>query len=392
MKKRILFVDDERMVLKGIERSLWPMRGQWDMCFDESGARACEHLARKECDLVVTDMMMPDMDGSEVLAFAKEKAPKTIRLVLSGHADQKLTMKCIGLAHQYISKPCDGETLVATIKRLTDPAFAIRNEQLMTIVSRLNHLPSLPALYTRMILMLRDPNASVEDVGALIASDMAMTAKILQLVNSSFFGLSRHITKPMDAAAYLGMDTLKALVLAANVFTQFESRMPVGFSAEKLASHSHSVGAAARAIAKAEHASKAVVEEALVAGLLHDVGKLVLASSLPEQYQQMAETIGATPLKAERAIFGATHAEVGGCLLGLWGLPPAVVEAISLHHTPGRSQNHKFSALTATHVANALVGTQPVSVPDIDYLTRLGLADRLPVWRSIVGDMTSPAT
>lgn len=391
MKKRILFVDDEPMVLQGIQRSLRPMRQMWDMDFAEDGASAKEYLAQHDYAVVLTDMMMPGMDGAELLSFVKEHAPRTIRLVLSGHAEQQLAMKCVGIAHQYLSKPCEVAMLRRTIDRVMNPSFAIRNEQVMTIIGRLEHLPSIPAMYSQIVRMLNDPHASIADVGTLIGGDMAMTAKVLQLVNSSFFGLSRLVSDPADAATFLGLDTLKALVLAANVFGQLEAKMPRGFSAGCASRHSQKVGAAARAIAQAEHAAQSVVDESLVAGLLHDVGKLVLASNATEEFQHIAANPELRPLDAERAAFGATHAEVGGYLLGLWGLPSPVVEAISLHHAPGESLHLEFSALTATHVADAIVSESRTSPVDMDYLTRLGLAERLPVWRAAVDELSPTA-
>jgi len=399
MKKRILFVDDEPMVLQGIQRMLRPMRNEWEMEFAEGGEKAKAALIATACDVVITDMMMPGVDGAAVLAFTREHSPKTIRLVLSGHAEQDLAMKCVGLAHQYLSKPCDAETLRKTVARVTDLGFAVRNERVMTLVANLKHLPSIPTVYSQIVRLLNDPDSSMDDVGALIASDMAMTAKVLQLVNSSFFGLARSVSKPSEAASFLGMETLKALALATNVFAQFEMKMPRGFSAAAASDHSQRVGTAARAIARCEQCSKSVVDQSLVAGLLHDVGKLVLASSLPDEFQRTLDHEQLDAVEAEREIFGATHAEVGGYLLGLWGLPPAVVEAISLHHAPSESGGTEFSALTAVHVANALIaeqvsvanGSQPSGI-DTDYLTKLGLVERLPVWRDAVDEISaSPA-
>lgn len=397
--KRILFVDDEPMVLQGIQRMLRPMRNEWNMEFAEGGERAKAALLTSVCDVVVTDMMMPGMDGAAVLEFTREHSPKTIRMVLSGHAEQHHAMKCVGLAHQYLSKPCDAETLRKTVARMTKLGFAIRNERVMTLVAKLKQLPSIPAVYSQIVRLLNDPNCSMDEVGTLIASDMAMTAKILQLVNSSFFGLARSISQPCEAASFLGMDTLKALALATGVFTQFEAKMPHGFSATAASDHSHRVGAAARAIAQCEQSSKAFVDQSLVAGLLHDVGKLVLASSLPEEFQRTLDHHTLNPPEAESEIFGATHAEVGGYLLGLWGLPPSVVEAISFHHAPGESGNVEFSALTAVHVADCLIAGQsaaanasPHAEIDAGYLASLGLADRLPLWRETVDEIfASPA-
>ena len=393
MKKRILFVDDEPLVLQGFQRMLRGMRGEWEMDFAEGGGKAKEHLAQAKYDVVVTDMMMPGMDGSEVLDYVRGHSPGTVRVVLSGHAEQSMAVKCVGIAHQYLTKPCDAETLKQTVARLTDPSFAIQNEHVMMLVAQLKHLPSIPEIYSKIVDLLHDPNSSIEDVGALIASDMAMTAKILQIVNSSFFGLARRVSRPIDAAGYLGIDTIKSLVLATNVFSQYETKTPNGYSALKAAEHSQQVGAAARAIAKSEDMPRAVVDDAFVAGMLHDVGELVLASSLPEQFERATAHAGLNGLAAEMEIFGTTHAEVGGYLLGLWGLPARVIEGISMHHLPGASSAPDFSPLTAVHTAECLVSertsaqsAKPAPSVDMEYLAKIGLAGRLPAWRDAVDE------
>ena len=142
-----------------------------------------------------------------------------------------------------------------------------------------------------------------------------------------------------------------------------------------------------------EDGDRHLLDEAFVAGLLHDTGKLVLASNFPEEYDQILRTGQAGSLAlltAEEHTFGANHAEVGGFLLGLWGLPVPVVEAIALHHQPGKSAHPTFSALTAVHVATALVNLQqaqqsPNSPEDLDlnYLEKLGLKARLELWRGL---------
>jgi HD-like signal output (HDOD) protein/ActR/RegA family two-component response regulator len=397
MKKRILFVDDEPMVLQGIQRLLRSMRQEWEMDFAEGGEQAKERLATTVYDVVVTDMVMPGIDGAELLDHVRQLSPKTIRLVLSGHAEQHLAMKCVGIAHQYLSKPCDAGMLKSTVERVIDPHVCLRSEQVMTLVSGLKHLPSIPVTYSKIVQVLGDPNASMDEVGALIAGDMAMTAKVLQIVNSSFFGLARQVSRPTEAAAYLGLDTLKALVLATSVFHQFSAKMPKSFSPMSISDHGQAVGAAARAIAQAEDAPRLVADEALVSGLLHDVGKLVLASSLPDEFERVSGMDEPNVLAAEREVFGATHAEVGGYLLGLWGLPPSVIEAICFHHTPCESRTAAFSALTAVHAADHLIHEIETarsgganSCVDLEYLAQLGLAERLPVWRAVVEETLHP--
>lgn len=387
-KKRIIFVDDEAFVLQGLQRMLRPMRHEWDMEFVESGSIALERMAQASYDVVISDMMMPGMNGAQLLTQVRQRSPKTVRLILSGHADRELILKCVGSAHQYLSKPCDAEALKATVLRTTAMESSAQNEKLMTLVAQVETLPSLPSLYTEIIECLHRPEFSMDDVGAIIAKDIAMTAKVLKLVNSAFFGLGRRISSPAEAAAYLGAEVLKALVLSANVFGQYQAIQIGNFSADALWQHSLRTAGAAKIIAKEEHATRVQVEEAFVAGMLHDSGKLVLATNFPDPYREVLdkmETQRLSACEAERAVFGASHAEIGGYLLGLWGLPVPVVEAIALHHSPGLIPTEQFTALTAVHVANALTH-DPTGATGMDapYLTALGLEKRIAVWQSAV--------
>ena len=402
MSKRILFVDDESFILQGLQRMLRPMRAEWQMEFVQSGARALEMMEKAPFDVVVSDMRMPGMNGAELLAEVMKRFPKTVRLVLSGHADRDLILKCIGSTHQYLSKPCDPEELKSTILRASDLEQSLRDQNLRQLISRMDRLPSIPALYTQIVDTLQDPAVGVDEIGDIVARDPAMTAKILKLVNSAFFGLGRQISNPAEAVSYLGIDTIKSLVLSIHAFSQFSSGKSDGFSIDALWVHSQQTAGLAKEIIRLEDLEQKVMDEAFVAGLLHDIGKLVLASNFCVQYEQVlhAGLPGSLALlTAEENTFGANHAEIGGYLLGLWGLPVPVVEAIALHHQPGKCTQPRLSPLTAVHAATALVNfhrsqdaTTLNAELDPQYLDRLGLAGHLERWREIAATNLEPQT
>lgn len=392
MKKRILFVDDEALVLQGLQRMLRPMRTEWEMVFVDNGAQALELMTQAPFDVVVSDMRMPGMNGAELLAEVLKRFPKTVRLVLSGHADRDLVLKCVGSTHQYLSKPCQPEELKAAIARAGGLEESLRDQSLRQLVSRLDRLPSIPALYVQIVDKVQDPEIGLDEIGEIVAQDMAMTAKILKLVNSAFFGLGRQISSPVEAVSYLGVETIKSLVLSIHAFSQFSSVKLGTFSIDTLWAHSQLTAGLAKEIARLEGGEQKILDDSFVAGLLHDTGKLVLASNFPQQYDGVLEAGRSgilALLAAEENTFGANHAEVGGYLLGLWGLPVPVVEAIALHHHPAHSLHPSFSPLTAVHVADALVhvpcpGTRhnPECELDLNYLGRMGLEPRLEIWRA----------
>jgi HD-like signal output (HDOD) protein len=391
MKKRILFVDDEEFALRGLERLLRPMREDWEMEFLDSGDKALARMAQVPFDVIISDMRMPGMNGAELLNEVMKRHPKTVRLILSGYADRDLILKCVGSTHQYLAKPCDAKMLKMTVQRAAHLEHSLKSEALRQLVTRCTMLPSVPALYSEIIESLQNPETDVETIGAIVVKDVAMTAKILKLVNSAFFGFGHEISNPSEAVAYLGTDTIKSLILFTNAFSNSKAIALEGLSMESLWSHSLAVANATKAVAFYEGADRKLIDEAYVAGLLHDVGKLVFAINLTEEYQQalnLAREQKIPLAAAEKQVLGTNHADVGGYLLGLWGLPVPVVEAIALHHQPDLTLLKAFSPLTALHAGNTLASAEhpavsgvPASEPDLNYLSSLGLKGHLNAWR-----------
>ena len=390
MKKKILFVDDEPQELENLQNMLAGMEAEWDMEFVHGSAEALDRMAKGPVDVLLADWSLPGMTGIQLLEEVSKRHPSTVRFILSSFADNDLIMKCVWGTHQYLSKRCDAATLKFTVRRVLVNNTWLANTRLKELVSRMRTFPTLPSLYFEVVKELESSHASAERVGEIIVKDLAMTAKILQTVNSAFFGLSRTVTAPVEAVLLLGMETVKSLVLSIHAYSQLDKVKPLYFSTDKVWRHSQRVGALAKQIAQLENADQAIVDEAFTAGLFHDLGKLLMAANLPNEYSgaQALALKRKIPLwEVERELFGATHAETGAYLLGLWGLSIPLVEAVALHHSPGRSDNKNFSPITAVHVANVLdyqqTSEQEGFVPpdfDMAYLDELGLRDRLPVW------------
>jgi putative nucleotidyltransferase with HDIG domain len=385
--RHVLFVDDEANVLSGLKRMLRSLRHEWTMEFVDGGEAALAYMSEHPIDVIVSDMRMPGMDGATLLKEVATRHPGAVRIALSGQSDQETLMKVAGIAHQYLSKPCDTDTLKSTVQRALTLRQHFGDESLKSLVAGMNSIPSLPTNYQEIMRELKAPEPSLAAIGEIITRDVAMTAKVLQLVNSAFFGIARRVTCPEQAVKLLGLQTVNGLVLSAGVFSQFDSEQLTPFSVDGLIEHSLQVASEAKRIASRESGDTAVVNDAFVAGVLHDVGKLVLAANYPERYSQAISAAQEwnQPLSLiEREMFGAGHADVGGYLLELWGLPTALIEAVAFHHDPGKSQAIGFTALTAVHVANALVHgngsadpTRPECQVDAEYLASAGVAGLL---------------
>ena len=366
------------------------MKTEWDMHFAESGHEALKIMATAPFDVVVSDMRMPVMDGAQFLYKVMKQYPQSVRIILSGQSEKEIVLKSVGPTHQYLAKPCDSQTLINTIKRACALRGILNEEPLKSLISRMGSLPSLPSLYIEIIEELRSPSSSINRVGDIISRDIGMTAKVLQLVNSAFFGLPQHVSTPAQAVRLLGLDTIRGLVLTVNIFSRFKKIGINGFSLDRLRDHSLVTAVFAREIAGEEVDDPKVIEDSFLVGIMHDVGRIVLAAMLPEKYEKVLELMhreNKDIFEVEKRIFRATHAEVGAYLLGLWGLPQFIVEAVCYHHYPARSSTFQFSPLTAVHVANAVEkifysGNGKLQI-DAEYLTKIGLIDRLPGWKNI---------
>ena len=353
--KHILFVDDDAAVLNGLKVRLHRLRTKWDMHFAESGAQAVTNLERNHFDVVVTDMRMPGMDGAELLRIVRERWPDAIRIVLSGYAELQQVMRLVPYAHQYYSKPCEAGQLENLIERCLQLHGLLAQPTLRAAVGRICKLPAMPQVYAKLQGMLSDDDTSVHDVAQLIATDVAIAAKVLQLVNSAFFRLARRISNIEQAVSHLGFGAIRNLVLSAEVFSRWPGRdTTCALNIDALQVHVHQVAAAARSLAT----ESLRPDDAMLAGLLHDIGYWVLANECKDGLADsltlaLAERI---PLhEAETRVIGASHAQIGAYLLGIWGLPYPVIEAVAYHHSPQSVPQAEFDALAALAVAHALV-------------------------------------
>lgn len=396
MTTRILFVDDDPNILAGLRRMLRRQRQEWDMSFVNGGAEALELMSQISFDVLVTDMRMPGIDGAELLKRVASQYPRTIRFMLSGQSEQERILRAIGPVHQFLSKPCPPDTLIQTIRRACDLHGRLQDASLHELISRVGSLPSLPEVYSELVRELKSDHASIDRVADLIRSDVAMTAKVMQLINSSFFGLPQPVTCPRHAVALLGLNIIQPLVLTANVFSKCDIPLIEGFSLEDAIEHSLAVATVARTIAESESQDPQILDDAFIAGMMHDIGKLILAANLTEPFAQAlrdSRENGSSLWQAEKELFGVTHAEVGAHLLDLWGLPNPIIEAVAFHHRPAESGNNGFSPLTAVHAANVLRHERSLGTPSIrwddEYLNALGLRLRRDHWTHLAQLETS---
>jgi putative nucleotidyltransferase with HDIG domain len=388
---KILFVDDEVRILDGLQRMLRTQRDKWEMVFVPGGVAALAMLEKTLFDVVVSDMRMPGIDGVALLEVVKKKYPSALRIILSGYTQLEVSYRVVPVAHQFLLKPCDGQTLRNAIERATSLREMLNDKRLTSIVGSLQELPSAPQTYAELRAAIADPDTSIDRIAQIIEKDVAICAKVLQMVNSAFFGAMRNIAEIKTAVTCLGMNILQNLVLSVEVLRTFRSTRSIpAFSIDAFQLHCQSAARIAGQCAGQGSASRSAV----VAAFLHDVGKLVLAERAPEQFDKALAQASAEkrPLfEVEEEVMGVSHAEVGAYLLSLWGVPYPIVEAVAYHHHPARLPREKLDLTTVTYVANLLAhqyskeasGAPAFVHPEIDesLLAGIGEAAQLSEWK-----------
>lgn len=379
--KRILFVDDEPRILEGLRRLLRNERNHWDMRFALGAEQALAMMEETEIDVVVTDMQMPGMDGAELLQRVYERYPGVIRIVLSGQFDTKMGIRAAPVAHQFLIKPCDPRILKCAIERSTGtPAFS--DEAVKKVVNSIGSLPSAPKTCTRLIELLNDPEVSLDTISRLITEDVALSAKVLQLVNSAFFSLPSETSSIKAAVSLLGLNLIRDLVTSAAILREFERVSPVQhFSFDIFDRHSRETAE----IASKLPAQPEITNFRMMASMLHDVGKLVLCTQLPKRFEEaciLCATENISSTAAETQVFGVGHAEIGACLLNLWGLPKVTVDAIAAHHRPPTPSvgDERLALDEIVYLANEAAHRRPKD--DLDHIISLPVSEQVTFWRS----------
>ena len=395
--KRILFVDDEPNVLDGLKRMLRPQRDVWHMTFAGDGPAALDLLAAEQYDVIVSDMRMPGMDGATLLGMVCEKHPSVVRIILSGYTELGASVRAVPVAHRFLFKPCDLPELRQALDRDMGIADRFNCPPVAELVGSLRALPTAPSAYEALRDTVSADQSSIDGLAEIIARDVGISARILQLANSAFFGQRPKVADIKTAVAYLGPDILRHLLLTVEIFRRFEPATPIpGFGIDSFQRHCHLTSA----IAERLPVPGVPAHTLRMAGLLHDVGKLVLADRNSDRFgraQAISQSEGRPAVVVEAELFGLSHAEIGAYLLSLWGLPDAVVEAVANHHHPERADDDSRDVSRAIYLANRLAhlhdntgdacGDLGRETMDQEVFAALGGEQMLSAWQAMAAEV-----
>lgn len=396
---RILLIDDEIDCLQQQRSSLESDSSNWTIEISNNPLEALESIKENPPTVVISDYHMPQINGAELLRQAESHHPFIHRFITAKRDELEILEDGIGSAFHFIPKPCPSERLKTEVQRCLAIENWLGKAQIKQIARSLGELPSLPSLYLKIVDALNDPDVSIDLVGKAIATDITISAKILQIVNSSYFGFDETISDITQAVSVLGIDTVKNLVLAIQVFSEQGADGQKALT-DTLWRHSMNVAVGAKRLTQYENSTNALAERAYTAGLFHDIGKLIMMRAAPDAYREaleLAEKKNVPSWVAESEILGCHHAEAGAYLLARWGLPIEVVESAALHHDPVNASGDSFSALAAVFATNTLLGdsdTKDFSDPESPYnhtfIQEIGKSDQWDIWEKILSDSDDP--
>lgn len=369
MKANILFVDDDPNIINGLRRMLHSFKKEWNLFYAQSGKEALDTISKEQIDVIVTDLRMPGMSGAQLLHEIQERNPEIIRITLSGYSEEEMSIQSSRYAHQSLSKPASPEKIKSTIEKAFGLRKYLQNEDLIKLVNKIEKLPSLPDIYLQLEREMSSSAISLANVNKIISKDPVISAKVIQLSNSAFFGLPIRITDINRAVNYLGISIIKNLVLTIKLFKLLEGNNSNTKFYTQIWNHSNEVAENVRKICSIKGYPKSLKDDAFLAGLLHDIGKLILIDEFENYFNNVSEIMRVenTPFhEAENKLLKANHAELGAYLLGVWGLPDSVVEAVALHH----DNNSTFDLANPTpaliiKIANEIALNNSVSTEEI---------------------------
>lgn len=363
---------------------------EWEAISVGSEAEALAQLEQSPFAALLVDFNLGSPDASELLNQTLEKRPETIRFLLAYEADLALVAAKVLGAPQILPKPIELASLKSRVENAVKEADSSQIDS--DPVQEAGPSLAMPSVYADVLLALDSPGITNEQLGEIISQDGALTLEVLRLTRSAYLGLPSNLTDPAEAVESLGLEAVKALVMALRFLAQHSGLKPGYLSIDQIWEHSTNVGQIARDLVLFETKDRALASRALAAGLVHDLGKVVLATNFDDLYGRVHSLARKQPVplwEIEKEMFGANHGEIGACLVGMWNLPNPIVEATAFHHEPPLGEHEELTPLAAVHIANVLEheiwpsGDFRVGpIINTTFLNQLGLLERLPVWRA----------
>lgn len=382
--RRVLLVDDEPRVLEGLGRQLRPLRRRWQVEMVSDGQTALESVAAAPPEVIISDMMMPGMDGAELLSRVREDHPEVIRMVLSGHMGEGSILRAVSVAHRTLTKPCPADCLRGILEQVDRLCQLVPREAACRALSSLDTQP-MPAQTLARVRQAPDGEAALSTLRDLALGDPTLAATMLHLANLDALGCREPTLSVERAVERVGPSALIRLCDEHDFFRLAEDPPPADPRPARIAR-------LAREIAGPEHGPIAHA-----AALLEDFGIQLFARLHPDRYRSLLQRCEDDPTRCprrQRETLGCTAPELAAYLLGIWGLPARLVSAIEHHREPTRCAGEMDPVLAAVHAATAVVdeamgpaeGSCAPLALDPTIAQQLGASENRERWRRLLNE------
>ncbi len=381
----VMVIDEDPLMLRAIRRAVRWIRPDWTLALVPSPVEALEALEARPADVVVADLALTWRERAALAELAR-RHPEALRVLFTTDPDRTQAIELTSLAHRIVAKGPNPQELVASIDDALTARAWMDSAALRRVVFGARDLPRAPELAPQLALVARDPKARVKDLAEVVSRDPAVASRVLRIASSVWFASSRRLRSLEEAIARVGVRTLQALVLDTEIAHRFRVHPRSGVSADALARHSFRVARTALRIAS--DVAPPLAEVAFLAGVVHEVGQLVLAEREPERIgrdRELARRRGVPLHEIEAERHGVTHATVGAALLHLWSFDERVVTGVLEHHRAPSRRTAAVDVATILWVAQAVA--QPAEEVGTDVpaeLAKLGWGTRFSGWREVV--------
>jgi HD-like signal output (HDOD) protein len=389
---KVIFVDDQKVLLHAVQRVIRKSAKTWIVHYFDHASCALSWMQEHPVDVVVSDMRMPGMDGVEFLTLVKQRFPNVIRFILSGYSGSDHTLEAVKVAHQFFVKPFSTKSLVEALELTHSLYKRIRNPGLQSIIAAIDRVPTPRRVFYEINEAIHHPHTRLDDIAAIIERDTGISCKILQLVNSAFFGQCQQVMDVRQAVGILGLEIIKSLVLVVGIASDHKEVLKGLISVDLFSAHSMEVAKHCQWMGKELGYSTLDQNTLFTIGLLHDVGRLILIKSYAELYTENGwqEDPYATQLHISQIEQLANdHAGIGAALIALWGLPPKIANTVAFYPTPELATHDDLHFCRLLHIADTISNAKrnhpgiPVSGPhktSIDNLKEVGAMFPIEDW------------
>ncbi|KEA63021.1 HD domain protein [Marinobacterium lacunae] len=366
----------------------------WKVDRTDDARAALSMLEQTGYDAVIVAALSSFEREIGILRQVASAKPKTARILLSPPLSAANLAKALDVVHRNIFQGSSIEEIVHSVEQTVSVTRQLYRDKVVRSFAAFRQLPSPPAIYHELSRALSSDRTSTRDISAIVERDPALAARIIRLVNSSYFGLTRHISNLNEAVTLLGVRTVRGLALAGHLNAHYpEASAWKVFSFDQMNQRALSVARLAQEICSPYGKGQALKDQAFLAGLLLDIGMLMLAAEQGQGYLKVIKYAARKKLPlhvVERMAYGVTHAELGAYLLNMWNLAPQVVEAVLMHHEPDESVGNTFTPLSAVHIADSLLPSienefelDLTATLSDSYIERIDAKQYLPSWKMV---------